>query len=273
MKLLQSKYFVERELAHGSYGDVLLATDFSANKVVIKKINQNKMSDFRIQKEIQATRTLKHPNIVKYIDSFQDAEHYYIVLDYLHGTDLLGYMEHRQYKPTSEDQLRTMFRTLVSTLRFSHKQGIIHRDIKLENVMVDQNFTPYLLDFGLCEILCDTNQTHLLNDWVGTSEYCAPEILMRKSYDGFASDVWSLGVLLYTMIFIQFPFGVQERDAHIRTYGAHPNIKLPGGVTASESVKDLLQKMLQTDPAQRCTLDEVLQHPWVKGRIAVPASS
>jgi protein-serine/threonine kinase len=132
--------------------------------------------------------------------------------------------------------------------------------------MLDENMTPYLIDFGLCEML-KKNDSQLLMDWVGTQEYVAPQILTHTPYDGAKVDVWSLGVILYLLLVVEFPFEPQQRNDHIVKTGKHPLVQFPNNTPLSPEAKDLISKMLNPNEHQRLTFKQVLQHRWMRAQL------
>jgi len=205
------------------------------------------------------------------VDHFTEGLYCYIVLEYIKGNDLLQYMIDRQWKPLKEKEARSLFKQLLCSLIYSHKQGIIHHDIKLENVLLTKNRKKVkLIDFGLCEPVNDCSK--LSQRWCGSFDYVSPEILAKMPYSGCKADVFSLGVILYSLLFSQLPFDFNERvNEVVHRKRAHPPLKIPEvdddtglAFDVSSNAKDLVKKMLEIDPKKRLSLEDITRHPWIK---------
>jgi serine/threonine protein kinase len=156
-----------------------------------------------------------------------------------------------------ENLSKIIFKQLITTLQYIHSNNIVHRDIKPDNILLDLDNTIKLCDFGVSKII---PQGQLINDSCGTPAFIAPEILMEKDYNPYATDVWSSGVVLYAMVTGFFPFrGINETQLHENILtGIYPK---PNNI--SEELLDLLTKILNTNPTKRISIDEILKHPWL----------
>jgi serine/threonine protein kinase len=223
-----------------------------------------------IRNEVYAGKKLRHPHIVKMIDSFTEGFYTYLVLEYIKGDDLLQYMVQRDWNPLREKEAKSIFKQLLHSLIYSHKQGIVHHDLKLENVLLTKRGKIKLIDFGLCEPVSDCSK--LSQRWCGSFDYVSPEILLKNPYCGCKADVWALGVILYSIVFSQLPFDFKER-VHELVYRnrPHPPLKFPTmdvetsvEFNVSDNVKDLLTQMLEPDQKKRISLEDILKHSWMK---------
>lgn len=171
---------------------------------VIKKVDKEKASDTLIANEIQAGKLLtKHDGIPKFVECYHDSRYCYLVFEYFDGINLYTYLEQRSFRPIREKSVRRIFRQLLGCLIYSHEQKVFHRDLKLENVLYNaKKKEAKLIDFGLCAIT-KNGCGDLCNNWCGSPDYVCPEILLQKEYSGCKSDVWSLGVILYILLFGQ----------------------------------------------------------------------
>lgn len=269
-KLLGGEYKLERRISKTEMSEVYLATNRKGKQVVVKKISTIRVSAELIRNEVYAGKKLRHPHIVKMIDQFETGSHCYIVLEYIRGQDLLQYMIEREWKPLKDKEAKSLFKQILQALVYSHKQGIVHHDIKLENVLLTKRGKAKLIDFGLCEPVTDC--TKLSQRWCGSFDYVSPEILQKVPYSGCKADVFSLGVILYSMLFSQLPFDFKER-VHEVIYRnlPHPSLKFPIRdeetkieFNVNELAKDLLTKMLEPDPKKRICLEDIAKHPWLK---------
>ncbi len=273
-----SEYKLDKCISTTELSQVYLATNKKGKQLVVKKISTVRVSADLIRNEVYAGKKLRHPHIVKMVDNFTEGLYTYIVLEYIKGDDLLQYMVDRQWKPLKEKEAKSIFKQLLHSLIYSHKQGIIHHDIKLENVLLTKRGKVKLIDFGLCEPVNDC--TKLSQRWCGSFDYVSPEILLKMPYSGCKADVFSLGVILYSLLFSQLPFDFNERvNEVVHRKRSHPSLKFPeideeAGVPfgVGENAQDLLKKMLEPDQKKRICLEDIAKHPWVK-RTSIFASS
>jgi len=255
---------MEKLLGKGMSGEVHLATSKASRKVVLKRISKHSTNFDRrkVIKEIKSGLVMDHENVIKCTDSFDTPEAYYIELEYFEGVDLYTLMKGRNFQLFPERTVKKMFSQLVDALLHCHERGVVHRDVKLDNVLIDRKGLVKLIDFGLCEFT--TSHEQVLRGWVGSLEYAAPEILLRIPYDGFKADVWSLGVLLFALLYGEFPYLAED---FLET-GVMPAITWPDAQPTfngkvSESVKELLKKMLHVNPNKRISLEEVKRCEWM----------
>ncbi len=181
-------------------------------RVAIKAVKKSQLSSEELdlaRREIEVLKCCQHPNIVRLLDVFENMKYIYIVMELLTGGDLYSYLEKRDFNIPEEQAYRILY-SLASSLHYIHSYGIIHRDLKLENVIVAGNLDDSnvkLLDFGL-SMVGGPNQTS--KDLLGTMGYMAPEVLLKQSYNK-SVDVWSLGVIAYILLSGAAPFA-NEND-------------------------------------------------------------
>jgi serine/threonine protein kinase len=167
------------------------------------------------------------------------------------GGDLFSYI---MSTPTLSSQAaRRIFRKLVEAVAYCHSKKVIHRDIKHKNILLDQDLNPKLIDFGLSNYSKDEGE--MRSTFCGTPAYAAPEMILAHKYHGPEVDVWSLGIVLYTMFSKKFPF----RTVSDIIVGQYPEL-----TDVDPGLSDLLKKILVVDPAARCTIEQVLSHPWMR---------
>jgi len=267
---LLSEYTLGKCISTTELSQVFLATNKKGKQVVVKKISTIRVNGDLIRNEVYAGKKLRHPHVVKMLDDFTEGLYSYIVLEYIKGEDLLQYMVQRQWKPLKEKEAKSIFKQLLHSLIYSHRQGIIHHDIKLENVLITKRGKVKLIDFGLCEPMSDCK--NLSQRWCGSFDYVSPEILLKTPYSGCKADVFSLGVILYSILFSQLPFDFDERVNEVVYHRrSHPSIKFPTidedtgtPFCVSDNAKDLLKKMLESDQKKRICLEDIPKHPWMK---------
>eukprot|EP00571_Detonula_confervacea_P017113 CAMPEP_0172312376 /NCGR_PEP_ID=MMETSP1058-20130122/17263_1 /TAXON_ID=83371 /ORGANISM="Detonula confervacea, Strain CCMP 353" /LENGTH=613 /DNA_ID=CAMNT_0013025809 /DNA_START=255 /DNA_END=2096 /DNA_ORIENTATION=+ len=275
--------------------------------VAIKVANWSKVQSLRGRhledpiKELAALQQLLgnyHPNVISILDSLQSETHLYCVFPYIKGGDLYGcVLDEMTSSPTGrldESQARTWFRQILCAINHLQKKGVCHRDLCLENMMVDENNNIRIIDFGLCLRVpfADQNNRNLVSDvsantsrrlmkaqgQSGRWEYMAPEVCMRhETFDGFAIDLWAAGIVLFEFLVGKKPFAMPDPvDQNFHTIAVEDKLDWllqSKEIEVNDEAVDLLQKMLQYDPAKRLTLSEIINHPWVrgKGKKAVPS--
>jgi len=229
-------------------------------KVAVKLLNKTKMTDAeneRARREVDIMRQLmmlQHPHIVKLIDTKETDTYFILIEEFVSGGELAKYI---QEKGCGEEQARKLFLQILEGLACCHRNDIIHRDIKLENILMDGDNIK-LIDFGVSNFV---EAGVYRNTFCGTPAYAAPEILLGKQYTGPEVDIWSIGVVLYYMLTAQFPF---------ESIGDILKGKYQAPKDMSPECLDLLQKTLTVNKEERITLEELLIHPWVKEMIAEP---
>jgi serine/threonine protein kinase len=253
-------YKYGRLLGKGAFGKVNLALHLASGRLVaVKSFNKKKISTRRakrkIKTEIEALSKLRNPFCTQIYDYFETNTHILIVMEYICG-DLLGFMKKRG--KLSEPTAKIIFKQIIKGLQFIHKKRIVHRDIKLDNILIDLTNTVKICDFGVSRIL---QPKDIMYEHCGTPAYIAPEIFKDEGYEGFSCDVWSAGVTLYYMLAGMQPFKADkiEELKEIIIKGEFEPIE-----NLSNEASDLINKMLEVDPEKRITVDEILKHPWLK---------
>ena len=262
------KYKVISRLGDGSYGTVYLAMNlFTRTNVAMKKINkvkENEIDEMEIKNEIDILKKLDHPNIVKILEFYSTEKAYYIITDYCSCGELYNQIKH-QY---TENQLAVLFYQLFSGLCYLHANNIVHRDLKLENILISEIdrdketnknlFWIKIIDFGTAKIFEKNKSEKAV---VGSSYYIAPEVL-QKHYNE-KCDTWSAGVILYMLIVGRAPFDGKDDDEIIENISKGEfNSKHRKLVSASNEVQDLVKKLLEVDPVRRLSAAQALKHPW-----------
>ncbi|XP_041805563.1 PAS domain-containing serine/threonine-protein kinase [Chelmon rostratus] len=210
----------------------------------------------RVSQEIAILTRVQHHNIVKVLEVFENGSYFQMVME-KHG-DGLDLFEFIDMQPRLDEPLASyIFRQLVAAVFYLRTKNILHRDIKDENIIIDKCFHIRLIDFGSAAMMAPRK---LFYNFCGTLEYCSPEVLQGNPYEGPELEMWSLGVLLYTLLFSENPFcGVGEiLDA-----------KLKPPFPLSRDLQGVLCGLLHPDPAQRMTLDQLLLQPWISQPISL----
>eukprot|EP01022_Parablepharisma_sp_SALTPOND_P028334 TRINITY_DN70811_c2_g1_i1.p2 TRINITY_DN70811_c2_g1~~TRINITY_DN70811_c2_g1_i1.p2 ORF type:complete len:900 (+),score=54.88 TRINITY_DN70811_c2_g1_i1:3575-6274(+) len=254
-------YVIGRVLGKGAFGKVNLCVHKLSGKLVaIKSLNKQYLAsegnNVKFKNEIALLRLLKHKNIMRLYETFSTDSYLLIVMELCSGGDLLTYV--RKRRRVAEPVAKVIFKEILEGLSHCHSKGIVHRDIKLDNILLDEYGHVKIGDFGVSK---RTMKGKKLYDRCGTPAYIAPEILKDAGYEGEKVDVWSAGVVLYAMIYGNFPFkatSVNELEKIIIS----GKYTLPEDV--SEEVRDLLRQILQPDPSLRISIEEVFNHLWLQ---------
>ena len=253
-------YLYGRQIGHGAFGQVNLALHIASGRLVAikifaKKNLKNTRAKEKIMTEIETLSNFHHPFINQILDHFETETHIFIVMEYVCG-DLLGFI--RKRAKLSESVSKIIFKQLIEGLKYIHKKHYVHRDIKLDNILIDLTNTIKICDFGVSKHFDDKNE--IMYDHCGTPAYIAPEIFEHTGYKGPACDIWSAGVTLYYMLAGEQPFkagSITELEKIIKA-GEFKEIE---GV--SKEANNLLSKILQVNPKSRLSLDEILNHKWL----------
>ncbi|XP_065879403.1 serine/threonine-protein kinase SAPK3-like [Euphorbia lathyris] len=260
---MEERYEPIKELGSGNFGVARLVKDKKSKELfAVKYIERGKKIDENVQREIINHRSLRHPNIVRFKEVLLTPSHLAIVMEYAAGGELFAKI--CSAGRFSEDEARFFFQQLISGVSYCHAMEICHRDLKLENTLLDGSPTPRLkiCDFGYSKSGLLHSQP---KSTVGTPAYIAPEVLSRKEYDGKIADVWSCGVTLYVMLVGAYPFEDPEDPRNFRkTIGRIMSVQysIPDYVRVSADCKHLLSRIFVANPAKRITIPEIKQHPW-----------
>ncbi|XP_019229898.1 PREDICTED: serine/threonine-protein kinase SAPK1-like isoform X2 [Nicotiana attenuata] len=207
-------------------------------------------------------RSLKHPNIVRFKEVLLTPTHLAIVMEYASGGELFARICNAG--KFNEDEARFFFQQLISGVSYCHFMQICHRDLKLENTLLDGSAAPRvkICDFGYSKSTVFHSQP---KSTVGTPAYVAPEILTKKEYDGKLADVWSCGVTLYVMLVGAYPFQDSSDPNNItKTIAKILSVRysIPEQVQISLECRHLLSRIFVADPEKRITIPEITKHPW-----------
>jgi len=256
------------KLGAGSWAQVRLGQDTQTSKKfavkIIEKTTLREKHKLLMERERDVLLAVDNKNIIKLHHALEDEQHMYFFMDYKAGGDMFSYLNKVGRLP--EAKARNFFKQLLDGVEYLHNKGIAHRDLKLENILLDENQTNLsIIDFGLCDYLSEEPFTV----YCGSPCYAAPELIKRIPYKGEKSDIWSLGVLLYTFLCGTFPWyseNIQELFDKIRS----KPLEFPSTVSVSRPVKELLYRMLEKDSDQRANMLEIKSSRWFKEQQAQP---
>lgn len=261
-----SDFIILKKMGEGAYGKVALCYHKKEKYIVVIKmifkerilvdtwIRDRKLGT--IPSEIQIMATLNktsNDSILTLLDFFEDDDYYYVELP-VHGkTGCIDLFDLIEFKTNMDEfEAKLIFKQIVTGIVHLHENGIVHRDIKDENVIVDSKGFVKIIDFGSAAYVKDGP----FDVFVGTIDYAAPEVLKGQSYEGKQQDIWALGILLYTIVFKENPFynidEILEAD-----------IKFPEGENISASCTDLISMILNRNLTERPTITEISSHPWL----------
>ncbi|XP_005230938.1 ribosomal protein S6 kinase alpha-2 isoform X2 [Falco biarmicus] len=261
-------YEVKEDIGIGSYSVckrcVHKATETEFAVKIIDKSKRDPSEEIEI-----LLRYGQHPNIITLKDVYDDGKYVYLVMELMRGGELLDRI--LRQKCFSEREASAVLCTITRTVDYLHSQGVVHRDLKPSNILyMDESGNPdsiRICDFGFAKQLRAENG--LLMTPCYTANFVAPEVLKRQGYDA-ACDIWSLGILLYTMLagFTPFANGPDDTPEEILARIGSGKYALTGGNwdSVSDTAKDIVSKMLHVDPHQRLTAVQVLRHPWIVNR-------
>lgn len=230
-----------------------------AAKIVSKASIVKPRAHAKLRSEIAIHQSLDHERIVKFIDYFEDTDNVYIILEMCPNQTLNDLLRRKPQKRMSEAEAMFYTYDLISALIYLHRCRVIHRDLKLGNLFLDANMRIRLGDFGLAAIL--EHEGERKGTMCGTPNYIAPEILDGKNGHSFEVDIWSLGVVLYTMLIGRPPFETSDLKATYRRIRAN-DYSFPENVRISDPARDLIRCILRTDPYSRPSLEGILNSPW-----------
>ncbi|KPP70009.1 NUAK family SNF1-like kinase 1-like [Scleropages formosus] len=256
---LKHRYELLETLGKGTYGKVKRAVERrTGREVAIKSIRKDKIEDeqdmVHIRREIEIQSSLRHPHIIAIYEVFENRDKIVIVMEYASKGELYDYLSER--RRLSESEIRHFFRQIVSAVHHCHKNGIVHRDLKLENVLLDENFNIKIADFGLSNLY---HRDKLLQTYCGSPLYASPEIINGRPYHGPEVDSWALGVLLYTLVYGTMPFdGGNHR--HLVRQISSGEYREPAH---SSDARGLIRWMLMVNPERRATVEDIANHWWV----------
>ncbi|XP_037917789.1 serine/threonine-protein kinase MARK2 isoform X21 [Hermetia illucens] len=253
------KYKLIKTIGKGNFAKVKLAKHLPTGKeVAIKIIDKTQLNPGSLQKlfrEVRIMKMLDHPNIVKLFQVIETEKTLYLVMEYASGGEVFDYLVLRGRM--KEKEARVKFRQIVSAVQYCHQKRIIHRDLKAENLLLDSELNIKIADFGFSNEFTPGSK---LDTFCGSPPYAAPELFQGKKYDGPEVDVWSLGVILYTLVSGSLPFdGSTLRELRERVLRGKYRIPF----YMSTDCENLLRKFLVLNPAKRASLEVIMSDKWM----------
>jgi calcium-dependent protein kinase len=229
-------------------------------RFAIKSIDLNSADDLMVpETEVKNYLCMDHPHIARLFDVYESKEHIHLVMECLEGGDLFDKMAGKR-SCFNEDEASKMLSQLLSAVNYMHRNGVVHRDVKMENIVFDKHGCLKLIDFGLSGML-DPNSGDTLSRCCGTIEYCAPEVL-KKQYTS-QCDLWSVGVVAYILLCGRMPFYGSEGNQVRKIFQGSYSMSSTAWRNVSEDAKSFVRSLLEVDPCKRLTAAEALEHPWI----------
>uniref|UniRef100_A0A8D3C147 MAP/microtubule affinity-regulating kinase 3 n=1 Tax=Scophthalmus maximus TaxID=52904 RepID=A0A8D3C147_SCOMX len=252
-------YRLMKTIGKGNFAKVKLARHIGTGReVAVKIIDKTQLNPTSLQKlfrEVRIMKILNHPNIVKLFEVIETEKTLYLVMEYASGGEVFDYLvAHGRMK---EKEARAKFRQIVSAVQFCHQKHIVHRDLKAENLLLDADMNIKIADFGFSNEFTVGGK---LDTFCGSPPYAAPELFQGKKYDGPEVDVWSLGVILYTLVSGSLPFDGQNLK-ELRERVLRGKYRIP--FYMSTDCENLLKRFLVLSPGKRGTLEQIMKDRWI----------
>ncbi|XP_060582086.1 MAP/microtubule affinity-regulating kinase 3-like isoform X3 [Ruditapes philippinarum] len=253
------KYRLIKTIGKGNFAKVKLAKHVpTGREVAIKIIDKTQLNPSSLQKlfrEVRIMKMLDHPNIVKLFEVIETEKTLYLVMEYASGGEVFDYLvAHGRMK---EKEARAKFRQIISSVQYCHQKNIVHRDLKAENLLLDADMNIKIADFGFSNEFVPGNK---LDTFCGSPPYAAPELFQGKKYDGPEVDVWSLGVILYTLVSGSLPFDGQNLK-ELRERVLRGKYRIP--FYMSTDCENLLKRFLVLNPTKRASLEQIMREKWI----------
>ncbi|KAL7867422.1 hypothetical protein AOLI_G00152360 [Acnodon oligacanthus] len=252
-------YRLLKTIGKGNFAKVKLARHvLTGREVAVKIIDKTQLNPTSLQKlfrEVRIMKILNHPNIVKLFEVIETEKTLYLIMEYASGGEVFDYLvAHGRMK---EKEARAKFRQIVSAVQYCHQKRIVHRDLKAENLLLDADMNIKIADFGFSNEFTIGSK---LDTFCGSPPYAAPELFQGKKYDGPEVDVWSLGVILYTLVSGSLPFDGQNLK-ELRERVLRGKYRIP--FYMSTDCENLLKKLLVLNPGKRGSLEQIMKDHWM----------
>ncbi|XP_068569074.1 MAP/microtubule affinity-regulating kinase 4 isoform X2 [Cebidichthys violaceus] len=252
-------YRLLKTIGKGNFAKVKLARHIlTGREVAIKIIDKTQLNPTSLQKlfrEVRIMKTLNHPNIVQLFEVIETEKTLYLIMEYASGGEVFDYLvAHGRMK---EKEARAKFRQIVSAVHYCHLKNIVHRDLKAENLLLDADANIKIADFGFSNEFMAGSK---LDTFCGSPPYAAPELFQGKKYDGPEVDIWSLGVILYTLVSGSLPFDGQNLK-ELRERVLRGKYRVP--FYMSTDCEGILRRFLVLNPSKRCSLEQIMKDKWI----------
>ena len=249
-----TKYEFIKTIGQGNFGKVKLAIYIPSNEqVAIKILNKETIESKNemnlVKRELNIIKSFSHINVIKVISIIEDAINYYIIMEYCQQGELFDYIV--KHQKLSEKESSLFFYQLINAVDYIHSHNIVHRDLKPENLLLNKEKILKIIDFGLSNTF---DGSHLLSTKCGSPSYAAPEIIKESHYNGFKTDIWCCGIILYAMLCGYLPFDGEENKELFSNILSN-KIDYPEHI--SDEGKSIIKRMLTSEPDKRITIEEI----------------
>ena len=259
-------YLIKKTLGQGTFGKVKLGIYLpTQEKVAIKILEKDRIvekdDEIRVKREFDMLALFNHPNVILVAEIFESSDSFYSVMEFCEGGELFNYIV--KNRRLSEEEAAFFYYQLINGLEYIHSLGIVHRDLKPENLLLTNEHLLKIIDFGLSNYFKE-GQKDLLATPCGSPCYASPEMVAGKKYNGFKIDIWSSGIILYAMLCGYLPFEDKDNDI---LFEKILECKLIFPKYVKKLSRDLIEKILVTDPDKRISIPEIKNHPfYLKGK-------
>ncbi len=250
-------YIIKETIGNGTFSIVKLGINkYTNEKVAIKLLEKKKITEKkdleRIFREMSIVKNLNHPNIIKTYEIFDNEKYYYMIMDYCKGGELFDYIVKK--RRLNEEETSFFFYQIINGLEYIHSKNIVHRDLKPENLLLTEKNKLKIIDFGLSNFYSKNN---LLSTPCGSPCYAAPEMVSGNKYNGFKTDIWAIGIILYAMLCGYLPFEDNDNEVLFQKI-LECDLEFPEYLSF-DSV-DIIKKILNVNPNERFNIDDIKKH-------------
>ncbi|KAG6385306.1 hypothetical protein SASPL_154139 [Salvia splendens] len=261
--ILMRKYEMGKVIGQGTFAKVHHARSLkTGSSVAIKILDKEKIMKIglidQITREISVMRLVKHPNVVHLYEVLASKSKIYFVMEYVRGGELFNKVAKGRLK---EDAGRRYFQQLVAAVDFCHSRGVYHRDLKPENLLLDEQGSLKVTDFGLSALIDSKRHDGLLHTTCGTPAYVAPEVINKRGYDGAKADIWSCGVILFVLLAGYLPFHDSNLMEMYRKI-TRGDFRCPHWFPPE--ARKLLARILDPNPGSRITISKIMENSWFR---------
>ncbi|KAG7210528.1 hypothetical protein KM043_012049 [Ampulex compressa] len=268
-------YTLGRAIGAGSYGTVKVAkSDRHDCRVAVKIVSKFHAPGEYLKKflprEIEVVKGLKHPNLIRFLQAIETTHRVYIIMEYAQNGNLLDIIRRDTY--IDEFRSRRWFRQLIEAIDYCHQRGVVHRDIKCENLLMDNDFNVKLSDFGFARghMKPENGVVPLSETFCGSYAYASPEILKGIPYQPQLSDVWSMGVVLYAMVYGRLPFDDSNYAQLLKQ--VQNKVTFPKQPKVSQSCRSLIMRIL-VPQRSRLQMDNIRNDVWLAASLVTAQTS
>ena len=253
-------YEIKEKIGEGSFSKVKLGIHIpTKRKVAIKiisKLKLTKKEEIRLKREIQIVNQLNHQNIIKIYEIKEDKNNFYLIMEYYSEGDLYRFLS--KYNKLNEEDASIIFYQIVNGVEYLHNNLICHRDLKLENILIDKKKNVKIIDYNLSNFFLESNGC-ILKTPCGSPYYAAPEMIKNKSYNAKSVDIWSIGIILYVILCGFLPF--EDKNSR-RLYQKIINSKIFIPNFLSDIARNIIENLLQKNCTKRYTIKQIKKHPF-----------